>query len=121
MEHKFDLIGSIRNALRGIIVTVKTQRNARIHLLATIIVIAVGFAFQVSRGDWLWLIAAIAAVWITELLNTAIEQLTDLASPQWHPLARDAKDIAAGAVLVSAIAAWVVGVVVLAPYIAAHV
>ena len=85
--------------------------------MATVVVVGCGFLFEVSRVDWLALVLAIALVWVAEAINTAIEFLTDLASPEYHPLAGKAKDVAAGAVLLAAIAAIAIAVIVFAPYI----
>jgi diacylglycerol kinase len=87
----------------------------RIHLAAALVVIAVAAWLRVDALDWLWLSAAITAVWVSELLNTAIEKTVDLVSPEIHPKAKLAKDTAAGAVLVAASFAVVVGAIVLGP------
>lgn len=97
----------------------RSQHNAWIHLLATILVIAAGFAFGIDRSEWLWIVLAIVAVWTAEGLNTAVERLADFTSPEFHPLVRQAKDVAAGAVLIAALGAIVVGVGVFAPHVAA--
>jgi diacylglycerol kinase len=96
-------IKSVGFALEGIIALVKSENNARIHLLATILVVFSGLFFQISSADWLWLGLAIALVWMAEAFNTAIEALVDLASPQINPLAKKAKDIAAAGVLFAAL------------------
>lgn len=110
-----DRILSFGFAIQGLITFFKTQHNAWIHLLASIIVIALGFVLKVNTTEWCWLIIAIAIVFIAELFNTAIEFLTDLVSPQIHPIAKKVKDVAAAAVLVAAIAALVVGLIVFLP------
>ena len=92
------------------------EHNFRIHLLAAIIVIFLGFYFKVTRQEWLWLVAAIGLVFITETINTAIEKLVDLTKPERDPLAGQIKDVAAGAVLISAITALIIGIVTLWPY-----
>jgi diacylglycerol kinase (ATP) len=94
---------------------VRTQANARIHLAATVVVVAAGFLCRLSGGEWMAIVAAIGLVWTTEGLNTAIEAVVDLVSPEYHPLAGRAKDIAAGAVLLAAIAAAIIGVLVFGP------
>jgi len=73
--------------------------------------------FRVSSADWCWIILAISIVWTAEALNTAFEFLADAASPEFHPLVRDAKDVAAGAVLVTAVAAVIIGAIIFWPYI----
>ena len=93
----------------------RTQANARIHLAATVLVVAAGVASGLSRGEWCAIVAVVVLVWVTEGLNTAIETLVDLVSPEHHPLAGRAKDLAAGAVLCAAIAAVGVGLLVFGP------
>jgi diacylglycerol kinase len=79
------------------------------------VVAVMGIWLRVRLGDWLWLGAAVSAVWTAELMNTAVERTVDLVSPDEHPLAEAAKDTAAGAVLVASLFAVAVGLVVLAP------
>ncbi len=109
------LIKSFGYALSGIAYTVKTQANFRIHLVAVILVGLAGRYFRLSAADWLWIIMAIGLVLITELLNTAIEKLTDLVSPEFNPLAGKVKDIAAGAVLVAAFISLITGLIIFIP------
>ncbi len=104
-------------ALRGIVALVRTQANARIHLLATVLVVAAGFVFRIPRGEWVPLAFAIGIVWIAEALNTAVEALADRVSREHDESIRRAKDVAAGAVLFAAITAAVVGLVVLGPHV----
>jgi diacylglycerol kinase len=94
---------SIGVAFDGIIDLIKSENNAKIHLISTIVVIIVGFKLQFLAIEWLWISLAIAGVWVAELINTAIEKLTDLVSPEINPIAKKVKDYAAGAVLVMAI------------------
>ena len=109
---------SFRHAVSGILRMVRCQHNAWIHAAATALVVAAGFLLRVSPADWCWLVLAISIVWTAEALNTAFEFLADAASPEFHPLVRDAKDVAAGAVLVTAIAAAVIGAIVFWPHLA---
>jgi len=95
----------------------KSQHNAWVHAFATVCVIAAGVLFGVSATEWCFLILAIMAVWVAEGLNTAFEFLCDVASPEFHPLVKKSKDVAAGAVLMSALGAAVIGLVVLGPYL----
>jgi diacylglycerol kinase (ATP) len=111
-------IRSFRHAIVGILRMVRCQHNAWIHASATAIVIVAGFLLHISRADWCWIIVAISIVWTAEALNTAFEFLADAASPEFHPLVRDAKDVAAGAVLVTAIAAAVIGAIIFWPHVA---
>lgn len=110
-------IRSFRYAFRGLAFLIQSQHNARIHLVLTCVVVTVGYLLRISITDWCLLIVAMSSVWVAEALNTAIECLTDLVSPDIHPLAGRAKDVAAGAVLISAIAAATVGVLVFAPHL----
>jgi diacylglycerol kinase (ATP) len=119
MNHKpfsiLDRIKSFGFAFQGIATFFKTQHNAWIHCLAAILTITLGFVLHVNTTEWCWLIIAIALVIIAEMLNTAIEFLTDLVSPEIHPQAKKVKDIAAGAVLIAAIAALAIGLIVFLP------
>ena len=83
---------------------IASQHNAWIHAAATIVVGASGLYFHLTKAEWCWIILAIISVWTAETLNTAFEFLTDVASPAFHPLAEKAKDVAAGAVLITAMA-----------------
>jgi diacylglycerol kinase (ATP) len=96
---------------------IRCQHNAWIHVAATAIVLAAAFLFRVSAADWCWIIRALSIVWTAEALNTAFEFLADAASPEFHPLVRDAKDVAAGAVLVTALAAAVIGGLIFWPHV----
>ncbi len=110
---------SIQYALRGIGVMLRSQHNAWIHALASVVVVAAGLYFQVGRGEWLALTLAIVAVWSAEALNTAFESLCDVASPEFHPMVERAKDVAAGAVLIAAIGAVFIGLLVFGPRVLA--
>jgi diacylglycerol kinase (ATP) len=115
---KFSLaarVNSFRHALRGVRETLTTQHNARIHLVMTAAVCGLGWALGVSRLEWCALILAGVAVWVAELLNTALEGLADAVSPEPHPRVGRAKDAAAGAVLLAAAGASLVGLLVLGP------
>lgn len=119
MTRPFEFTGRIRSfkfALIGIWTMLKTQHNAWVHACATVCVGGAGFFFGVSAAEWCWLILAIMAVWTAEALNTAFEFLADVASPAFHPLVKHSKDVAAGAVLVSAIGAVGIGLIVLGPH-----
>ncbi len=120
MNTPFSIKGRIRSfkyAFVGIWTMLKSQQNAWIHAFATVAVILAGFVLGISPAEWCWLVLAIIAVWMAEALNTAIEFLADVASPEFHPLVKKAKDVAAGAVLISAIGALVIGIIVLGPYV----
>jgi diacylglycerol kinase (ATP) len=109
-------VRSVGQAIRGIVLMLRTQHNAWIHAAATGLVILVGVVLRVDTSSWLWLVVAMVAVWTAEALNTALEFLADAASPEFHPLVRQAKDVAAGAVLIAAAGAVTIGVLVLGPY-----
>lgn len=108
-------IESFRYAIRGIGVMIHSQKNAWIHATISIAVVGAGAFLGVSWRDWCWIVLAIVAVWTAEALNTAFEFLADVASPEFHPLVEKAKDVAAGAVLISAVGAVIIGVLVLGP------
>lgn len=110
-------VRSFRCAIKGIRVMISSQHNAWIHGAATVVVISLGAYFPVTRADWCWIILAMMSVWTTEALNTAFELLTDVASPEFHPLAEKAKDVAAGAVLIAAIGSVFIGVMVFVPHL----
>lgn len=95
----------------------KEQLNIKVHFAATILVIALGLFLSVDRRDWIALVICVGMVWTAEALNTALELLADVASPEFHPLVGKAKDIGAGAVLLSAIASAVVALLVFVPYL----
>jgi diacylglycerol kinase (ATP) len=118
--HPFQFTGRIRSfyhAFRGVGRMIKCQHNAWIHAAATFVVLGAGFYLRLSRADWCWIILAISIVWTAEALNTAFEFLADAASPDFHPLVRDAKDVAAGAVLITAAASSIIGALVFFPYL----
>ncbi len=106
-------------AFHGLRYTIATQHNMWIHLFAAVLVIISGFVLKVSLTEWLLLIFAIGLVLSAEIFNSAVELLTDMISPETNPKAGLVKDIAAGAVLVSAITAAVIGLCIFAPKIIA--
>ena len=108
---------SFAHAWAGLVFLMKSEPHARIHFLATIMVLIAAWGLEVSRQDWLWLILAITLVWMSEAINTAIEHLCDVVSPEYSQSVKRAKDIAAGAVLIAAIAAVIIGVIVFIPHI----
>ena len=120
MNRQFSFTGRIRSfkyAFVGIWTMLKSQQNAWIHAFATVAVVLAGFIYSISPAEWCWLVLAIIAVWMAEALNTAIEFLADVASPEFHPLVKKAKDVAAGAVLISAIGALIIGIIIIGPYV----
>ena len=117
---KYDLKKQFRSfgyAWQGIKCCIGKEQNLSFHLIASTVVVAAGFAFDITRTEWMILILCIGVVIAAELFNTAIEKLVDLVSPGRHPLAGQVKDIAAGAVLVCAAAAAIIGLIIFFPYI----
>mgnify|MGYP006125994889 CR=1 FL=1 len=108
---------SMSYALQGIADLLRHQLNARLHALATVIVVVVGLMFGLQRWEWAVLVLAIGGVWLAEALNTAIEYLADACHPEQHPLIKRAKDVAAAAVLLFSLAALVVGLILFTPYL----
>ncbi|MGI4833244.1 MAG: diacylglycerol kinase family protein [Janthinobacterium lividum] len=106
---------SFGHALRGVAAALRTELHLQFHAVASVVVLALGAYLGLSRTEWALVALAVGGVWAAELANTAIEALTDLVSPGYHPLAGRAKDVAAGAVLLAALAALAVGVLVLVP------
>lgn len=102
-------------AFQGWAHVLRTQRNAWIHSLIASLVVLVGLWLGLETRDWAILVLTIAMVFTAEFINTAIEAVVDLASPAHHPLARVGKDVGAGAVLVAALAAVLVGLLILGP------
>lgn len=108
---------SFTHALHGLVLLVRTQPNARLHLLAAVLACTAGGYFGLSRGEWLWITAAIVLVWSAEAFNTALEYLADALHPKPHPGIGRAKDVAAAAVLIAAIGAAVIGMLVFLPHL----
>jgi diacylglycerol kinase (ATP) len=92
-----------------------SQHNAWVHAGVTLLVLALGVVLGIDRYEWCWLTIACVAVWTAEGLNTAFEFLCDVASPQFDPAVKSAKDVAAGAVLIAALGAAVIGLLILGP------
>ena len=106
-------------AWKGILTCAGHEQNITFHLIAAIIVLAAGFCFGISRTEWMAVMLCIGTVIAAELFNSAIERLVDMVSPEWEKIAGEVKDIAAGAVLITAIAAAIVGMIVFLPYVIA--
>jgi len=106
---------SFRHAFAGWWYVIRTQRNAWIHALATILTLALAFWLDIPLRDIAVLVLTIAIVWMAEFLNTALEAVVDLASPQRHPLAKVGKDVGAAAVLITAFSAVVIGLLIMGP------
>jgi diacylglycerol kinase len=108
---------SFRNAFRGLNFAIRTQKNAQIHLAATVLVVTISLGLKVSLIEFAIILFCVAIVWITEIFNTALETLVDLCSPEYHPLAKISKDLSAAAVLISALFSAVIGLIILIPRI----
>jgi diacylglycerol kinase len=106
---------AFRYAFAGWRYVIRTQRNAWIHLLATLMVVSMGLWLRIHGRDWAFILLAIALVWIAELINTAVEAMVDLISPNQHALARVGKDVGAAAVLTAACSAIGIGLLILGP------
>lgn len=117
---RITLARSFYFAFAGLSYLFRTQRNARLELLIALVVCALGWWLKLTRVEWAVLVVMIALVLILEGLNTALEAVVDLTSPEIHPLAKTAKDLAAGMVLVAAIASVIVGLLILAPPLVAR-
>ncbi len=104
-------------AAHGWKIFIKTQRNARVHAFITLLVLAFGYSFHISKLEWIVVLICIALVMVTEILNTAMEFLCDLFSKEQHPEIKKIKDLSAGAVLFAAIIAVVIGCIIFIPYL----
>ncbi len=112
------LRGRIRSfgpAFLGIYSLIRLENNAIIHLAATLAAIILGLLLRLALSEWLWIILSITLVWITELLNTAIEKLSDLVNSDTHPQIKIIKDLSAGAVLMSALFAIIAALLIFLP------
>ena len=106
-------------AFRGIASLLKSEVHARIHLAATVVVLALGWWFDITSSEWIAVVLAIGLVWVAEALNTAIEYVADLAHPDEHPEVKKLKDLAAAAVLFASIIALIVGMLIFWPRLSA--
>ncbi|MGG3444408.1 diacylglycerol kinase [Bacillus cereus] len=113
---KGKLINSFGYAIAGIYFCLRHERNMKIHYLAAVIVICCGFYFHITKIEWVVLLIVIGIVMSLEMVNTAIEKTVDLATTDIHPFAKNAKDVAAGSVLLFTIIAVVIGAVIFLPY-----
>ncbi len=109
-------LNSFACAFNGIWTMLREEHNAWLHTVATIAVVIAGSAVHVTRYEWCWLVLAITGVWMAEALNTALEVLADVAMPDMHPMVEKAKDVAAGAVLITSIGAFSIAVLIFMPY-----
>ncbi|MEO5646391.1 MAG: diacylglycerol kinase family protein [Candidatus Paceibacterota bacterium] len=117
-KKRFSLISrgkSFKYAIRGMGIILKTQHNFWIQLVLAIFTISLGVVLHISHMEWMVLVLATIAVLVAESFNTAIEIDIDLTSPEYHPYARDTKDVAAGAVLLSVLGALLIGCIIFIP------
>jgi diacylglycerol kinase (ATP) len=117
-KKRFSIIArakSVKHALRGVSIIFRTQHNAWVHAVVGVVVVVLGFVLRISHLEWGLIILAITSVVAAEGFNTALEIDIDLTSPEEHPYARDTKDVAAGAVLLTAVGAIFVGILVFLP------
>ena len=119
IKRKSSLLGSFRHAAAGFLDAVRHERAMRIHLVAAALAIALGIWIGLDRWEWVAIALCCSSVIALECANTAMEALVDLASPEIHPLAKKAKDCAAGAVLAAAVGAAVVGGMIFLPKLVA--
>lgn len=108
-------------AWSGILTAIRQEAHMRFHLLATLLVTSLGLFFHVSRIDWLFLLLFTAMVWITEMINTALEMLCNKVESRQDPSIKAVKDLAAGAVLVAAFLAAIGGILIFGPYLQAWI
>jgi diacylglycerol kinase len=112
---------SLRYAVEGILYCIKTQRNMRVHLVIAIIVLMSAILLRIVRAEFIMVLMSISMVFICEIINTAVEKAVDTATLEYHPIAKIAKDVAAGAVLVAALSSITVGLLVFGKYLRAIV
>ncbi len=110
-------ITGFRYAFNGLWYALRTQRNARVHLGIAILATILGIVLHISAVEFAMVFVAITSVFIAEMFNTVFELCIDIAAPNYHPLAKIAKDVAAGAVLLSAMLAIVIGLFIFIPHI----
>lgn len=111
-----DRLKSFKYAGKGIYILLREEHNAWIHCLAIIIVTTAGFYFDITKGEWIAILFCFGLVLAAEAINTAIEKLVDLVSPERNPIAGDIKDLAAGAVLICAIVSAIIGMIIFIPH-----
>lgn len=117
---KFSLIRAFRCAGCGVAYGFSTQRNLKIQLVLAAIAVGAGFALAIPRSDWIAIVLCIMAVMVAELINTALESVVDVVSPQWSALAGVAKDTAAGAVLLASLGSVVIAALIFIPALVAR-
>ena len=123
VRESFSVRGRLKSTVHasdGIIEMLRSQHNAWVHAAATLGVTVAGLVFGVTASEWCFLVLVMVLVWVAEGLNTAFEFMCDVASPEFHPLVAKSKDVAAGAVLLSAVGAVIIGLIVFLPYLLSY-
>jgi diacylglycerol kinase len=116
MKEWRQLLRSFSFAWAGIVFAFKNEKNMKIHGVFALFVCILAWLFDISKIEWLIILTAIGVVFSLEMMNTAIERVVDLVTPEFHPLAKAAKDVAAGAVLAFAIISVIIGIIIFFPY-----
>ncbi|ESU30620.1 hypothetical protein G3A_21080 [Bacillus sp. 17376] len=116
-QRKHPLASSFKFGFEGIVEAAAKERNVRIHLAISVFVIVSGFIFSINKYEWIAIILSIGGMISMEMMNTAIERTVDMYTKEYHPLAKQAKDIAAGAVLVFAMSSVLIGLIIFLPRI----
>ncbi|WP_066064135.1 diacylglycerol kinase family protein [Neobacillus soli] len=111
------LLKTFSFAFTGIVTALRTERNMRFHFFSSIIVVIASLYFSITKTEWLFILLAIGGMFALELTNSAIERVVDLVTGEYHPLAKQAKDLAAGAVLVYAVLSVIIGIIIFLPYV----
>jgi undecaprenol kinase len=116
-DKRIRLWKSFAFAITGIKTALWSERNMRIHFVVSVLVILCAVFFSISKIEWLFILIAIGGIFSLELINTAIERVVDLITVEYHPLAKQAKDVAAGAVFIYAIMAVIIGILIFLPHV----
>ncbi|MBM7651676.1 diacylglycerol kinase family protein [Neobacillus cucumis] len=114
---RFSILKSFSFAVIGILTAIKNERNMRFHFISSLLVLFFSFFFSISKMEWIIVLFLIGGMFALELINSAIERVVDLVTTEYHPLAKQAKDMAAGAVFVYAVLSVIVGLVIFLPYV----
>lgn len=107
---------SFSHAIAGILTAAKMERNMRFHLVCSCLVLFLSYYFSLTRTEWVFILFLIGGMLSLELINTAVERVVDLVTLEYHPLAKQAKDLAAGAVFIYAILSITAGIIIFWPY-----
>jgi undecaprenol kinase len=116
-KRKYKYTDTFKFALQGIRVSFINEKNFKFHFIFGLFVIVMGLAFNLTPTEWMFVLIAIFGMMVVEMINTSIERVVDLVTEQYHPLAKQAKDIAAGAVLIYAILSLLIGIIIFFPKI----